>query len=74
MIFNRKRPRITSEYTDIPIVVSEIYNENSVPQISNANMSENCDFDDLSELFDNVENFVSFTSEGQLNIHCSHSF
>lgn len=64
MNYNRKRPRITSEYSDIPVVVSQIYNENSVPQICNANMSDNCNFDDLSELFDNVENFVSFTSEG----------
>lgn len=66
MNYNRKRPRISSEYSDIPIVVTETYNESSVPQISNANMSDNCNFDDLSELFDNVDNFVPFTSEGQL--------
>lgn len=64
MNYNRKRSRINSEYSNIPTIVNEIYNENSAPQIINANMSDNCNFDDLTELFDNVENFVSFTSEG----------
>lgn len=64
MNYVRKRSRKNSEYSDIPTIVNEIYNENSAPQIINANMSDDCSFDDLSEIFDNVENFVSFTSEG----------